>query len=437
MILDTLFLWYLGAPDVPRYVGILRRSLDGKGVSLHYEAEWLSSGFGLSEDLPLLDMEHLPSGRLAAGQALAVGAVDDARPDRWGERVIDFIFNPKRRSLMEYLYYAGDDRHGALGVSISESIYLPKPGELLPRLEDIETVAEAVRKVVNREPVNDIERRVLSAGGSFGGAKPKALLEIEREQWLVKFSNGEPVDTPLIEHATMTLARQARIRTAKTMPLRLEGEHAIAVRRYDRRGRSRVHSISAGTALRASTTPELLSLGYPALAQMLRRTGLADGNTSAADAEELFRRMVFNILIDNTDDHEKNHALLDLGPGHKGRYRLSPAYDVLPTCSGQGMQEFVCGASGRASSLHNAMSECHLFGLTPERAADQILEVIRVVDRWREHFTVCGVTVNDMESLAQSIEDSDIGAQRRKFDPDAAAAAYRASRTSRSGAFRR
>jgi serine/threonine-protein kinase HipA len=101
------------------------------------------------------------------------------------------------------------------------------------------------------------------------------------------------------------------------------------------------------------------------------------------------------------------------------------------------MQEFVCGASGRASSLHNAMSECHLFGLTPERAADQILEVIRVVDRWREHFTVCGVTVNDMESLAQSIEDSDIGAQRRKFDPDAAAAAYRASRTSRSGAFRR
>jgi serine/threonine-protein kinase HipA len=437
MKFETLFLWYLGQPETPLYVGVLQRVLDGKGVSLRYGDSWRQDGFPLSEDLPLVDVEHLPRGRLAAGEAVAVGAVDDARPDRWGERVIEFIERPRRRSMMEYLYYAGDDRHGALGVSTSEATYQPKPGSPLPRLAEIETVAEVVRKIINREAINDLERRVLAAGGSFGGAKPKALVEVEGEQWLVKFSNGEPVDAPLIEHATMTLARHAQIRTSDTMPLKLQGEHAVAIRRFDRMADRRIHTISAGTALRAASTPEQLSLGYPALAQILRRTGVSAGDGASADAQELFRRMVFNILMDNTDDHEKNHALLDLGPGHQGRYRLSPAYDMLPTGSGQGAQEFVCGDAGRESSLSNAMSGCALFGLTPDAAAEQVTAVIRVVDRWREHFRECGVTKNDIDSLAQAIEDSDIGQQRETFDAEAAAANCRATRTSRSGAFRR
>jgi serine/threonine-protein kinase HipA len=435
--LDDLFLWYLERPEAPRYVGSLHRVLDGKGVSLRYGTAWLRDGFPLSEDLPLVDVEHLPRGRLAAGEAVAVGAVDDARPDRWGQRVIDFVERPRRRSLMEYLYYAGDDRHGALGVSTSESAYLPKPGGPLPRLEQIETVAEAVRKVLNRQQVDELESKVLSAGGSFGGAKPKALIEIEGEQWLVKFSNGEPVDTALIEHATMTLAREAGITTADTMPLKLVGEHALAVRRFDRLGGSRVHSVSAGTALRAATTPEQLSLGYPALAQLLRRAGVSAGNTVSNSAVELFRRMVFNILMDNTDDHEKNHALLDHGPGHRGRYSLSPAYDMLPANSGQGMQEFICGAAGRESSLSNAMSQCVLFGLDAEGAADQVAAVIRVVGRWKDHFRACNVTDDDIDNLAQSIDNSDIGRQRMTFDPGTAAKAFGTTRKSRSGAFRR
>jgi hypothetical protein len=77
-------------------------------------------------------------------------------------------------------------------------------------------------------------------------------------------------------------------------------------------------------------------MGYPELALLLRRAGVSEGEANAQDAAELFRRMVFNILVDNTDDHEKNHSLLVVAPWDNGRFRLAPAYDVLPCNSGQG-----------------------------------------------------------------------------------------------------
>jgi serine/threonine-protein kinase HipA len=83
--------------------------------------DWVSRGFALSEDLPLQTLEYFPSER-----DTAAGAIDDARPDRWGERVIRFIDKPPRLSLMEYLYFAGDDRFGALGISTSKASYRPR-----------------------------------------------------------------------------------------------------------------------------------------------------------------------------------------------------------------------------------------------------------------------------------------------------------------------
>src|SRR5262249_44722464 len=153
---------------------------------------------------------------------------------------------------------------------------------------------------------------------------------------------------PLIEHATMTLAKRAGITVAETQVIRLACANAIAVHRFDREQGRRIHSISAGTAIRAVTAsgaePEMR---YPELARILRRVGVAPDAINQRDARELFRRMVFNILLDNTDDHEKNHSLLVTNPLGNGRLKLAPAYDVLPTNSGQGYQEFICGAHGR------------------------------------------------------------------------------------------
>ena len=409
---DELYLWFLADPALPRYVGQLRLLAAGKGVSLQYGTDWLSGGFALSEDLLLVDVEQLPR-----WQGMAVGAVDDARPDRWGERVIQYLDKPARRSLMEYLYYAGDDRFGALGVSTSATAYLPRSHGPLPRLAQAQQLSDVVRKVSAKAPLNDIERRMLAAGGSFGGAKPKALVEIAGVQWLIKFFDKEPIDVPLVEHASMTLAARAGITVAHTQLIRLAGENALAVRRYDRDGARRIHCISAGTALRAQTIAgQEPDLGYPGLAQLLRRAGVTHEDSNLRDMQELFRRAVFNILIDNTDDHEKNHALLVVSPTQQGRYRLAPAYDVLPTNSGQGYQEFIVGAQQRDSTLSNAMSQCELFGLTPAQAAADVVQIIRTIDGWREHFTACGVKNADLESLAERIDGAFLLAQRRTFN---------------------
>lgn len=410
MTLDELHLWYLADPAQPRYVGTLRTSQLLKGVSLQYAPSWLESGFALSEDLPPVEQEQHPRWK-----ELAVGAVDDARPDRWGERVIRFLDKPRRASVMEFLYYAGDERFGALGVSTSAQEYLPRRNGPLPRLEDAEKLSDVVRKIQDKDPISDIERRLLSTGGTFGGAKPKALIEAEGQQWVLKFSAGEPVDTPLIEHACMTLAAKAGIRVATTFPVRLSTGHAVAVLRYDRQGPVRIHCLSAATVLRAQTPegqePEF---GYPQLAQLLRRKGVTEGDVYLFDMRELFRRMVFNILVDNTDDHEKNHALQVFDSFRYGQYRLSPAFDVLPTNSGQGHQEFLVGDALRESTLDNALSQCEQFGLRRQDAALEIAGVVEVVNGWKEHFQACGVTAADIESLASFLDDS-LGAQRRDF----------------------
>lgn len=416
---DDLYLWFLAEPALPHYVGQLRLVEGGKGVSLQYGADWLADGFPLSEDLPLTDIEQLPRWK-----GMAVGAVDDARPDRWGERVIQYLDKPDRLSLMEYLYYAGDDRFGALGVSPSQSEYAPRIDGALPRLEQAQELSEVVHKVSAKEPISRIERQLLTAGGSFGGAKPKALIDIGGVQWMIKFFDNEPIDVPLVEHASMTLAKLAGIRVAETRVLPLAGEHALAVRRYDREGERRVHCISAGTALRAETiSGHEPALGYPSLAQLLRRAGVTDDDHNVNDMRELFRRMIFNILIDNTDDHEKNHALQVVAPKRQGRYRLAPAYDILPANSGQGYQEFIVGTAQRDSTLSNAMSQCELFGYTPAQAAAEVVRVIGVVDGWREHFAACGVTISDLDALAERIDGQALGGERRTFNPDAYATA--------------
>ncbi len=413
---DTLFLWYLGDPNAPRYVGTLRLVAAGKGVSLQYSEDWIANGFPLSEDLPLTDVQHMPRGRLSGDGERAVGAVDDARPDRWGQKVIRVVINPRRKSLMEYLYYAGDDRFGALSVSTSDQAYIPYSKEPLPRLEQAQALSEVAAKVEANEALSEQEQKMIQAGGSFGGAKPKALILIDDEEWVIKFFNGEYVDTPLIEHATMTLAEKAGIKVGTTRVVPLQTENAVAVKRFDRAGGRRIHSISAGTALRAAAASDSEpELSYPALAQLLRRAGVPTDDQNEKDAHELFRRMVFNILIDNTDDHEKNHTLLVTAPDAHGRFELAPAYDVLPTGSGQGYQEFICGDEGHASTLSNAMSQCNLFGHSPADAAAEVERVIAVVNDWKTHFAAIGVSSKDIDSLAEQIDGDELRVQRETF----------------------
>jgi serine/threonine-protein kinase HipA len=397
---DRLYLFWLRQPEKPELVGQLDLLRSSSGVAVRYADSWLRSGLSLSEDLPLINQDFLPAER-----GMAAGAVDDARPDRWGERVIRMIDKPPRLSLLEYLYFAGDDRFGALGVSTSQHEYLPRRLGPLPRLEEASAIHELVRKVQENEPVPAAQKRLIAPGVTLGGARPKALLQIAGEQWVIKFSDGEPADTPLIEHASMVLASHAGIRVAPTMPVRLANGHAIAIKRFDRDGALRVHCLSASVALRAAAEP----FGYPELAQLLRRRGATDSDVYLSQMQELFRRMVFNILIDNTDDHEKNHALVMT---EAQQYELSPAYDILPSGQALGYQQMRVGDEEADSTLTNALSMARMFGLGRDAALEEARKVAQIVAGWKEHFRSTGVAEGDIELYAEQIDRPFLREQR-------------------------
>jgi serine/threonine-protein kinase HipA len=264
-----------------------------------------------------------------------------------------------------------------------------------------------IRRVESGEQVAEPLRRLVAPGATLGGARPKALLAIDGIQWVIKFAEaGDPLDSPLIEHATLTLASLAEIDVCETRALRLDKGHAVAVRRFDRQGAFRLQALSAHVALRAAGE----AFGYPELALLLRRRAKADD--FAAQGAQLFRRMVFNILIDNTDDHEKNHALM---ADAAQRYRLSPAYDVLPSGQALGYQQLRVGRNGADSTLANALSEHRAFALTAGRAREICVEVSGVVDGWRAHFAAHGVSATDLDLLSKQIDRKFLLEQREDF----------------------
>jgi serine/threonine-protein kinase HipA len=403
---DILFLWWLGQPSAPRLVGTLRwvrrAQQQHAGVSLRYCAEWLATGFALSEDLPLRDADYMPTEPDAAA-----GAVDDARPDRWGERVIRLLIKPQRLSTLDYLYFAGDDRFGGLGVSTSEVVYVPYQHGALPQFADVQQVHDLVRRVEAGEMLTESLRHWVAPGATLGGAKPKALLAMDGAHWVLKFAEaGEVCDSGLVEHACMTLAAQAGVDVCETRPIAYQHgsaiRHAVAVRRFDRTEGVRLHALSAHVALRAAG----VDYGYPELALLLRRRG--DAAHIRANGEQVFRRMVFNIVMDNTDDHEKNHALLHVN----NVYVLAPAFDVLPAAQGLGYQCLRVGQAGAASTLDNAISEHKSFGMTLARAKEVVSEVVTVAHAWQVHFAKAGVSAQDVAVLAQAMDRPFLQSQR-------------------------
>ena len=397
---DSMNLWWLGDAHAPQRIGTLSLQDQRRKVALTYDPAWMASpkGFALSEDLPLQVGLMLPEAR-----DTAAGAVDDARPDQWGERVIRLIERPARLSLLEYLYFAGDDRFGALGVSLQAESYVPVSTAAMPTFDGLNDMHQAVQRVMAGDAVSEQQRRLLQPGVSIGGARPKSLMQIDGASWVVKFSEGGELDSPLIEHASMQLARRCGIQTADSLALPLPQGHAVAVRRFDRAGSQRLHVQSAHVALRAAGEV----IGYPELAQLIRRVGRPE--QVRAQQQELFRRMVFNILIDNTDDHEKNHALVR---GADGLYELSPAFDVLPAVQGLGYQQMRVGALGHEATLANALSEARAFGLTDAQARQTVAEIAHQVAHWKQVFKSLDVRDADIDQLAQYLDGAHLREQR-------------------------
>ncbi|WP_095108747.1 type II toxin-antitoxin system HipA family toxin [Pseudomonas sp. Irchel 3E20] len=334
------------------------------------------------------------------------GFINDAMPDGWGERVLRDIARAELAPIDYLLKSPNNDRAGNLMVGTTRH---PPPGlgrEPLPSLKGLAPFIEAAEAIFDNqlddEAIATLKMR--KQRSSLGGARPKRTLQDQGVLMLVKPRDRyDSCDVPALEHACMTFAALKGLNVARTA-LYAGQPSTLLVKRFDRlppadSGR-RIPMLSALTLLDADWHgADHSAWVYGALANELQRRGAPD-----EDRHELFKRMCFNALVGNDDDHPKNHAVLWLGQG----WRLAPMYDVVPSMDGSSPAylSMAVGREGRVINRGNLLSHAAHFGLAPQQASDLLDEVIGWEPQLREHYG------QQLEGAALAFALSAIGAQR-------------------------
>lgn len=327
----------------------------------------------------------------------------DAGPDYWGRRIIERHSGRIGLSELDYLLESPDDRAGALGFGLNQKPPAPRRQyNKTIALERIQGIADKLVREQLEEPDQESiqTQELLLLGTSMGGARPKAIVEDDSGLWVAKF--GRPDDrwnNPRVEHAMLELARSCGISSARSRIETIGGKDVLLVQRFDRerttRGYVKARMISALTLLRADESPlHRDRWSYVFMAEELRRV-VAEPRR---DAAELFRRICFNALISNTDDHPRNHALIAFDRA----WRLSPAYDLTPSPSVSEQRDLslVCGDDGRRATARNLLSQCSRF-LLDDGEARSILVGMReqIRSTWYSTLRAHGVSELDAETI--------------------------------------
>lgn len=356
--------------------------------SLAYGRQYLSSVDPIALNpayLPLsAEVFTMPRTRTRDGGALNL-TLQDALPDAWGRLVIQARNGWRSISDVDVLLQTNSDRVGAL--VFTEQRALLRSLDLSLEAFSLEDLAKAAHALEFDMDVPPSIRRLLNNGGSLGGARPKASIVRNGELWIAKFpAKDDELDVQLVEACTLALARKCGIHVPDFEVVPLGKIHALLLRRFDRPGKmesgGRVHFLSAAAFTNSPYNSDAGS--YVKLAQHLRKYGA----NVASDLAQLFRRMVFNMAIDNSDDHVKNHGVLHAGNNH---YVLSPAYDLVPQLTNLGYMSMAIVDEQMDANLGLARANAPQFGLTIA-AADQIIsDVIQGVMHWRPLFESMGV----------------------------------------------
>lgn len=335
------------------------------------------------------------------------GALRDAGPDHWGRRVIEHHVVKTGLSELDYLLNSPDDRAGALGFGLGPKP--PAPLRKFNRTLDLARLQAAADAIVANQPLlpdaDDAEQvRTLlqNLGTSMGGARPKAVVEDAGALWVAKFNCADDRwNSARVEHAMLALGRSCGLTTAESRVIRAADRDVLLVKRFDREkvagGYRRARMVSGLTLLRADETMESRDKwSYVLLAEELRRV-CAKPRENAA---ELFRRMTFNALMSNTDDHPRNHAVI----AWTKDWSLSPAYDLTPT-SPAGIERrhlaMACGDAGRLANADNLLTQSIRFLVEPEDAKAVVADMeSRVRATWYEVAKREGVSERDCDLIA-------------------------------------
>jgi serine/threonine-protein kinase HipA len=380
----------------------------GKEIfSFEYDGEWLSSG--LYEEIdPVL--RHYRGPQFAGEHRDNFGLLLDSSPDRWGrvlmrrrEALIARREGRAERKLSELDYLLGvfdGHRMGALRFRIEDGPFLDDDQELASPPWTSLRELEAASIALERDDAEDDPRygtwlrMLLAPGRSLGGARPKAsVIDPKHALWIAKFpSSGDTTDIGAWEGVVHRLARRAGVVVSEGDARRFTGDHhTFLTRRFDRRDGARVHFASAMTLLDRRDGDEGGS--YLELADVLIRSGA----NAPRDLEELWRRIVFFIMVSNVDDHLRNHGFL-LEP--RG-WALAPAYDMNPVATGDGLTLNI-SETDNAQDLDLARSVASSFRVKPRRAAQIIDGVREVVASWRSEAAAFGISRGELDRMASA-----------------------------------
>lgn len=333
------------------------------------------------------------------------GPLRDAGPDFWGRRVIEKHAGKTELSELDYLLHSADDRAGALGFGLSQQPPAPRrkfnQTIALAKLQQIADAIVADEELPPDEAQAQIEELLL-VGTSMGGARPKAVVEDSDELWLAKFNrHDDRWNSARVEHAMLSLARTCGLDVAFSKVVQAGGRDVLMVKRFDRQrvadDYTRARMVSALTLLATEDSHRSRDRwSYVLLAEQLRRSS-ADAK---ADAQELFRRMTFNALISNTDDHPRNHAIL----AREREWRLSPAYDLNPTTPVSTERRdlaMTVGDLGRRATADNLVSQSARFLLDKGEARAIVDDMeARVRAAWYHSARAQGVSEADCERIS-------------------------------------
>lgn len=320
--------------------------------------------------------------RLRDGGALNL-TFKDSLPDAWGELVLRYENNWKPLTTEQMLLKTNANRVGALVFSLTSEMPATSPADGRVRLDDL---AEAARCLAFELEVPKELKQLLGRWGTLGGARPKASLIRDHTLWIAKFpAKGDEVDVQTLEACTLRLADLCGIRVPQFKLEPLQKINTLLVRRFDRPGTvkqgQRIHYLSAAAF---TDSPYDSNKGsYTGLANQLR----LHGSKVPGDLLDLFRRLVFNVLIDNTDDHVKNHGVLHTG---SNLYELSPAFDMVPQLTNLGYMGMAITEGSETPHLDAVLKVASHFGLLNAAASREIKRIRDVLSGWKAVFVAGG-----------------------------------------------
>lgn len=403
---DALFVWiYLPETSEPVIAGRLdieHNPVGSVGI-FTYGVSYLNRKNAIPIDPVTLPLEN--RSREFTSLSGFPGAIIDSCPDRWGIKLIDRLEGGKIYPT-GYLLMNDPGRAGALAFSTSAEC---KPEELTSREFTLAELLEAAESVEADRPVNPELLKALHPG--TGGARPKCNIVDNDGVWIAKFPSlldPPTLSIPRLEHATMKLGALCGIRPAETRIEQVGDTAVCLVKRFDRAVNNgqifRRHFISARSVFYADPTfAQSSGIGsYGRLARwMQRRYGCPP-----AQRQELYRRMVFNVAIRNSDDHELNHGLL-----HRLNtdFELVPAYDVVPVLTPHKIHRHaLLIGDNAAGTLENLLANTAAFGLTKNDAREIIQEIQTTIqNHWQEVLYEAGLgddTIRKIECVFRKLE---------------------------------